>query len=137
MKLSDVPGVVMAKPDRQLVLWPYPNDYCRGVPVRRLLIFVSLFFALTFAASGTAGAQTLCGSVTPCTPPVDVGGEEIINDDVDDEDVEVAGDVTTRRPAVSGQLPVTGGDLIGLTVVGLSAVAVGGALVTQRRRTTD
>lgn len=103
--------------------------------LRRLIFSLGLGIAGLALLAAPATAQQY-----PETPPVDVLPDEVEPpaqgeppaEDVDGDETEVAGDVVTR-----GSLPVTGGDLLGLAAIGAGAVAVGGVLVAQRRRTTS
>jgi LPXTG-motif cell wall-anchored protein len=104
--------------------------------VLRRIVFSLMFgfAALALLASPAAAqypdqpVQVAPDEVENVTPPA-VEGDGTTVTDVD-ADTEVAGDVTTR------QLPVTGGDLVGLTAIGLGAIAVGGVLVARRRTTS-
>lgn len=86
-----------------------------------------------FASAGVASAQSDPYTTPPPRgPSVDVPASEVV--------------FTPRSPAVrtqavrsqpvqrGGSLPVTGGDVIGLVVLGGGAVALGGVLLASRRR---
>jgi hypothetical protein len=73
--------------------------------------------------AGAASAQYIGGGDTEVPP----------------DNGEVIGEDATREPAAveaapSGTLPITGGDVVGLTVAGGSAIAVGAVLVHRSRR---
>ena len=95
--------------------------------------FASIIAALLLAA----------GCLLAFAGPVSAQSDECyptcVDDDVLGEDVE---NTPHGRPEVEGTdvarsdgLPVTGGDVIGLTVVGLGAIAVGFGFVKFSRRT--
>src|SRR5260370_42578355 len=67
----------------------------------------------------------------PITNPPTVAGEQLVR--APEPVVKVLG-VTTARTAGT-TLPVTGGDIAGLTLMGLGAVGVGTVLVRRSRRT--
>jgi LPXTG-motif cell wall-anchored protein len=53
---------------------------------------------------------------------------------------QVLGETLTRKPAAAGtsaarSLPITGGDMAGLTALGLGAIATGSVMVRRSRRT--
>lgn len=103
--------------------------------MRRLLFFCVFVFAATLASGAAAGAQTEVPEYGG-NPPVEVDPNEVINTGGEPGPTEaVLGDVVTRPSAGVGGLPVTGGDLVGLTVIGLGAIGAGTLLVTARRRT--
>lgn len=64
--------------------------------------------------------------------PPEVQGSELRRDP------QVLGSEVSSETAVdeSGDLPVTGGDLVGLTVIGLGAVGAGTVFVRRSRRST-
>lgn len=101
--------------------------------MRRIIFFCALVFAVTLTSATTAGAQEVYGG----TPPVDVEGDVATPDKPGNPGPEVRGDVVTRQVAGDSTgrgLPVTGGDVVGLTLLGLGAIGVGTAMVTIRRR---
>lgn len=128
--------------------------------MRRILTFSALVFAMMFASAVAAGAQDDGYGGTPPvqTPPAEVGGDVVTPGtpatpanpagpgtpatpatpaNSTKPAAVVKGDVVTRPLAADvsrGGLPVTGGDLVGLTVLGLAAIGVGTALVATRRR---
>ena len=79
------------------------------------------------ASASAAVAQDYPGGTTP---PGEVLSE------TDDRPDEVLGTTTARPEAAAAQtLPVTGGDLAGLAVVGVSLVGLGTVVVRRSRRT--
>lgn len=64
------------------------------------------------------------------------------DDYVNNDQPVVAGEEVSRGPAAApaadagGSLPITGGDVAGLTVIGLAAVGAGTVLVRRSRRAT-
>ncbi len=71
-------------------------------------------------------------------PPSEVKGELITRQDEAPPTAEVAGVQATRTAPASqsrSSLPVTGSDLVGLTVIGLAAVA-GGTIIVRKSRPT-
>lgn len=77
------------------------------------------------AAYAEAAPDQHSGGETPGGPPGDPG--------------DVLGETITRGPAVGasrGSLPLTGGDILGLSALGIAAVGVGtAASLASRRRT--
>src|SRR4051794_31947632 len=105
--------------------------------MKRLAIAAAtLGLTLGFGGFATAHAEESCtGSPLPeaCTPsttvPAEVQGEVF--------EPAVVANVVTSQPVASQAsptLPVTGGDVLGLAVIGAGAVAAGSALMVVRRR---
>lgn len=105
-------------------------------------------------ATGVAGAQTGPGtdksgvldnstSTTVTTIKDDVlsGGEEAPTSQNQDqgpggESVGGPAAAQTAQPAPGGSLPITGGDVAGLAILGAAAVGAGAVLVRRSRTTT-
>ena len=99
---------------------------------RRFLFAVAVLWSV--GLGGTASAQY----VTP-RPPLAGGPTDVQTSPVVDAGSTAgggaAGQVATRS---SGQgLPVTGGDVVGLTALGVGAIAAGGVVLHLRRRATQ
>lgn len=97
----------------------------------RLFLAAAVTVLWSVGLAGAASAQY----VTPEPPrggvSTDVQTQPIV-DATSTPAGEVTGQVATRS---SGQgLPVTGGDVLGLTAVGVGAVVVGAAILAVRRR---
>ncbi len=91
---------------------------------KRALALIGITVALGFPAAGVAVAGEACTYPATCTPnSVPVG------------DVEATSVTKSTDPATSGAtLPVTGGDIVGLTLLGGGAFAFGTVLVRRTRR---
>jgi LPXTG-motif cell wall-anchored protein len=61
-------------------------------------------------------------------------GDTGTGDTADTGDQETAGAAADRSGQAAGSLPVTGGDVIGLTLLGAGALAAGTVLVRRTRR---
>ena len=113
------------------------------------LVMAGIVAALWVAVPGTAGATHCPPDQTyPCvhgtevtrppdtpTPPRQVQGTQGARSAAVDADAADATDGTDGT-GTGGGLPVTGGDVVGLTAMGLGALAVGSVLVRRSRRTT-
>lgn len=104
---------------------------------RRLVVAGSA--ALGFVAPGAAGAQTATDYVG--SRPPQVAGVEITRSAPDPIRPEVKGMTTGRSVGAGGDgsdqgLPVTGGDVTGLLVLGLSAIGTGTFVVRRSRART-
>ncbi len=88
----------------------------------RLTVMAMLALVLSFGAlSGVAAA----GEQYPAKPQTTVLDSSVSNS---------GGGKTTQVLDSGVSLPVTGGDVVGLTIFGLGLVAVGVAFTTYRRR---
>jgi len=90
---------------------------------KRLLLAMAtsaVLFVATPMAAHAGDYGTTPNNVVP-TPPAQVLGENLST-----------GTSGTSTP--SGTLPVTGGDIAGMTIIGLGAVATGTVLVRRSRR---
>ncbi len=84
-----------------------------------------------------AGAQTSA----PCVrdPYANVCGNEVGRQQLQQDPKVLGSEVSSGSESDSSSsdtLPVTGGDLLGLTAIGLGAVGVGSVFVRRSRRTT-
>jgi len=82
-----------------------------------------------------AGAQTSA----PCVrdPYTKVCGNEVGRQQLQQDPKVLGSEVSSGSDSSSSDtLPVTGGDLLGLTAIGLGAVGVGSVFVRRSRRTT-
>lgn len=98
----------------------------------RLLLAAAVLWSVGLA--GTASAQY----VTP-QPPAAGSSTDVQTSPVA-ESVSTAGGGAAGRVATrsGGQgLPVTGGDVVGLTALGVGAIAAGGVVLRLRRRATQ
>ena len=111
----------------------------RGGAVRILLAAAA---ALLWAAGsvGLASAQYVTPEPPLAGAPTDVQTSPVVDaanpTAGDAASVAGAGDATAQvatRSSGSG-LPVTGGDIVGLTAIGLGAIAAGGLVLHARRR---
>lgn len=81
--------------------------------------------------------------LTPDNPPANPPANPPNSPDVQTDNVAppVVEDSNTVRPlsqpSSSGGLPITGGDVVGLVLIGLAAIGVGTTLVVVRRRSAD
>lgn len=105
-------------------------------------VIVAAALTMTLGVAGTASAghcppgatypaDCVHGiDVTPTTVATDVQGTEVVQSNGG------TGNTGANRSSAStaGRLPVTGGDVVGLAVMGLGAVAVGFFLVRRSRR---
>ena len=73
------------------------------------------------AAYAEGAPDQHAGGETPGGPPADPG-------------TDVLGETITRGPASQGALPFTGGDVLGLSALGIAAVGVGTAASLASRR---
>jgi hypothetical protein len=85
---------------------------------RTQAFFAALVVAGALAAPAAAGADPYVGNDTP-----QVKGEDLVRGSGD-----VAGNTESRG------LPITGGDVAGLTALGLASVGTGTVLVRRSRR---
>lgn len=95
----------------------------RSMHIRRILAGAGVAAALLLVPAGAAGAQTNTGYVG--TPPPAVASSD------EGRGAEVAGVQVERN------LAVTGGDVVGLAVLGAGAVGLGLALKRAGRRQPD
>lgn len=95
--------------------------------MRELLATAGVAIVVSFPVA--ASAQT---TDYPGSPPPEVQGESISRDlpQVPGEKAQVLGENLSRG---GGSLPVTGGDIAGLAVLGLGAVVTGSVLVRRSR----
>lgn len=103
-------------------------------PTGTVRLFLAAALLWSVGLAGTASAQY----VTPQPPrtgaPTDVQTSPVV------ESVSTAGAGATGQVAIrsSGQgLPVTGGDVVGLTALGVGAIAAGSVVLHLRRRATQ
>jgi hypothetical protein len=97
---------------------------------KRATALIGLTMALAFPAgvamTGVAGAQT-CTYPATCEPTGNVGDTQ-----ASQTSAPPAG--TAPAAAKAASLPVTGGDIVGLTLIGGAAVAAGTMLARRTRR---
>lgn len=104
-------------------------------PPKIIMGTIALSIAIALGG-GVAGAQVDTYEETPPqviddgATPGQVDGDEMV---AGEAAADVRGSVV-QNARTSSTLPVTGGDLAGLTVLGAGAVATGAALVLHRRR---
>ncbi|CAN5159329.1 hypothetical protein BH24ACT1_BH24ACT1_04780 [soil metagenome] len=111
-----------------------PSAIPRQARSARLFLAAAVTVLGSVGLAGTASAQY----VTPEPPrggvSTDVQTQPVV-DATGTAAGEVTGQVATRS---SGQgLPVTGGDVLGLTAIGVGAIAAGGVVLRLRRRATQ
>ena len=119
--------------------YPDPNRASGLVPTRRTKHIMALRHAFATLAGATllvavpatvaAAAEDYPGGTTPSS---------VLSESQDRPD-EVLGTSTARvdpLAATQQTLPVTGGDLVGLAVVGVSLIGVGTVVVRRSRRST-
>lgn len=88
-----------------------------------------LFLAGAIAAAGLGVSAPAFAQTDYVTPPEDkVLGNELSRS---------TPAATAPTDVAGGSLPVTGGDIVGLTVIGAAAVGTGVVLVRRSRRTAD
>ena len=86
----------------------------------------------------TAGAQQCTADEDYCTPEtpngaeVDAGAEVLPEEVVAPTGAPAQAEVPAEAP--SGSLPLTGGDVLGMSVIGAGAIAVGTVLVRRSKR---
>lgn len=97
---------------------------------KKLLTVAALALGATLGGGGTAWA-----SHTASHYPGGVGGTATVRGGGDPGDPGAA--ATTRRTEGTGTgtgLPLTGGDVVGLTLIGMGAIGAGSALVRRSLR---
>jgi LPXTG-motif cell wall-anchored protein len=87
-----------------------------------------LFLAGAIAAAGLGISAPAFAQTDYVSPP---------GDDVLGTDLSRTTPAATAPDAAGGSLPVTGGDIVGLTVIGAAALGTGVVLVRRSRRTAD
>lgn len=113
------------------MLYPFPMRTTQSpdarIRVGRAVLVPFIAAICLFGSAGVASAQSDPYTTPPPRgPSVDVPTSEVV--------------FTPRTPARAQpvqrgrSLPVTGGDVIGLVVIGGGAVALGGVLLASRRR---
>ncbi len=106
---------------------------------RKMLVMAGISAALWVGLPGTAWASHCpAGATYPasCVHGGQVGREDVSRDVVAPFS-EVQGRQVVRTDSGSGRssgLPVTGGDVVGLVVMGLGAIGIGTLLVQRSRR---
>lgn len=90
----------------------------------RKLVLAGSIVAAAFGVSAPAFAQT-----DYVSPP----GDDVLGTDLS----RTTPAATAPTDAAGGSLPVTGGDVVGLTIIGAAAVGTGVVLVRRTRRTAD
>ncbi len=96
---------------------------------RKLLLFISTLFLALATLVAPAAAQTPPYPVDPGGDDVEVLPDTAVNPDGGEESTDVLGNGAT--------LPVTGGDVLGLAVIGAAALGGGAVIVGARRRQHD
>lgn len=122
------------------------SRHMRPLALPRRAAAVRILLAAAAAALWVAGSIGVASAqyVTPDPPvagaPTDVQTSPVVDaanpSGGDAGSVAGAGDATAQvatRSSGSG-LPVTGGDVVGLTAIGVSAIAAGGLVLHARRR---
>ena len=75
----------------------------------------------------------------PDTPEVDDSDAEVLPEDVvakpAQAEIPEEAAVPAAQEAPSGSLPLTGGDVVGMSIIGAGAIAVGTVLVRRSKRT--
>ena len=89
---------------------------------------------LLIAGSLAAAALGVAGPAVAQTDYVGSTGEEVLGQDLSRNPGAAA---PASNSGTSGSLPVTGGDVLGLTVIGAAAIGTGAVLVRRSRRTAD
>ena len=105
----------------------------------RLKVFVSggaVALTLALPLAGAAAAQEDDTSRVAITEDVDalyVGG---VSETRSVTPADVRGEAITAPPVRAQELPVTGGDILGLVMLGGAAIGTGAVLVRRSRRTS-
>ena len=107
----------------------------KPINARGLLVAVVLSTAIVGGSAAATAAPADNGSDLyvrrrPPTVPTDPGDPRVASE----TDTRVLGS-TLSRSAGSQPMPITGGDVAGLTAIGLGAVGIGTGLVRRGRRT--
>ncbi len=92
---------------------------------RRFLLIGALIGALLFFGASSAHAEGV--DVYGETPP------QVLSSS-DSNTAPVVEETATEAAVEASSLPVTGGDIAGLTAIGAGSVLLGAALITYRRR---
>lgn len=88
-----------------------------------------MFLAGAIAAAGLGVSAPAFAQTDYVSPP----GDEVLGTDLS----RTTPAATAPTDAAGGSLPVTGGDIVGLTVIGAAAMGTGIVLVRRSRRTAD
>ena len=105
---------------------------------RKLAAIGVLAVGLTLPLGSVASAQQCTADEDYCnpdTPEVDAGAEVLPEEVVAPTGAPAQAEVPVAEEAPSGNLPLTGGDVLGMTVIGAGAIAVGTVLVRRSKRT--
>ena len=106
--------------------------------VRSFFAITALLFVAFVAMAPMASAQTDDSQYPLTTTPPTVLGTDFQKGDPPAVDPQAASQAPQVLAAGAGQsLPVTGSDIVGLTVLGLVAVGAGFALVRYQRSAAD
>lgn len=100
----------------------------------RLLLAAAVTVLWSVGLGGTASAQYVTPEPPLAGTPTDVQTSPVVNA-VSTAGGGATGQVATRSSAEG--LPVTGGDVVGLTALGVGAIAAGGVALRLRRRATQ
>lgn len=105
------------------------------VRIRTLLATAGLTASFLIGSAASVSAQDYGGTGASTQDRKD-GGDEVLGASIEREAPAAAGDVGAVRAAraETATLPVTGGDLVGLGVIGVSLIGGGTVLVRRSRR---
>lgn len=96
----------------------------------RLLIAMMATAVWSFGLAGQASAQY----TNP--PPTGGAATDVGAASAGAGALQVTGGASGESGGAEGGLPVTGGDVLGLTAIGVASIAVGGLVLAVRRRST-